>query len=243
MEISEIKRRARNREEDYVMPLYLPFLPMLLTIVTVFLAVVSFVLGGILFGSGPALGLGISIAILIIPIAVISAILWIYVLYKWIDRRNNHFKRVELFYEDFIDFLEEKGSEKAAKNARRTLRELKSEMDEKSAILWVILSIIFTPIIFYVYHFLTRDFYKHEQKENFLIEDIEEAVQASGGDFKFEDYDAVEDRNTILYIVLTIITLGIFGLYWIYTITKDPNKHFKQSSLTEKALLDSLETI
>lgn len=246
MKVSEIRRKARGREEDYVMPIYLPFLPMILSIVTIFVAILSFVVRaamGSRFGPGLGPGLGIGMSILMVPIGLVSVVLWIYVLYKWIDRRNNHFKRVELLYEDVIDFLEEKGPEEGAKRARRTLRELKSEMDDKSAVLWIVLSILFFPVILYVYHFLTNDFHDHEKEENLLMEDIEEAVHESGGDFEFEGYSGVEDRNTVLYIVLTVITLGIFGLYWIYTLTKDPNQHFKQSSLVEEALLDSLETI
>ncbi|KXB04476.1 hypothetical protein AKJ50_02355 [candidate division MSBL1 archaeon SCGC-AAA382A13] len=244
MDLSEIKRRTKERKKDYIMPIYLPFLPMILTIVTAFLGVLS-VLGWFALGFRPDIGLGagITAAIVIVLVAIISAVLWIYVLYKWIDRRNKHFKRVELLYQDLIDFLEDKGAKNEAKTARRTLREMASETDEKSPALWIILTIVLSPVIFYVYHFLSNDFKKHENKENFLIEDITDAIEAAGGSFKFQEYNAIENRNTILYIVLTIITLGIFGLYWIYTLTKDPNKHFRQSAKMEEKLINSLEAL
>jgi len=242
LELSEIKSRVRDREEDYVMPIYLPFLPMILSIGTIF-AVVVFILGSLAMGFIPGMGFGAGLAILTVSLALFSAVLWIYVLYKWIDRRNKHFKRVSLLYEDILDFLEEEGVEDKVKRARRTLRDFKGDIDEKSAVLWVVLTIVFNPVILYIYHFLTRDYYNHETNENKVIEDIEEAIKESGGDFEFEGYDTVEDRNTVLYIVLTIITLGIFGLYWIYTLTNDPNQHFNKSKSVEKDLIDSLKTI
>ncbi len=33
----------------------------------------------------------------------------------------------------------------------------------------------------------------------------------------------VQERNLALYIILTIVTGGIFGLYWVYTLNEDTN--------------------
>lgn len=251
MEISEIRDRVERREKDHIMPVYLPFLPAVLALVStvLFIAGIFLGLGHSKFPfTGPKIMMDFPIAV---PFAVVTGIvisigaliLGVYVLYKWIDRRNLHFKRVRLLYKDVLDFLEERGAEKDARRAKRTLREIESESDEKSPAIWIVLSIVFNPVVLYVFHFLTRDFFKHETRENFLLEDISDAIESAGGEFKFEEYGTIEDRNTILYIVLTIVTLGVFGFYWIYALTKDPNEHFQQSSRVEGALLDSLESL
>ena len=51
------------------------------------------------------------------------------------------------------------------------------------------------------------------------------------------------DRSFVLYLILTIITLGIFGIYWLYVLLKDPNEHFKHHILVEDRLLGQLESV
>ena len=34
----------------------------------------------------------------------------------------------------------------------------------------------------------------------------------------------IQKRNAALYFVLSIVTCGIFGLYWLYTLNNDTNK-------------------
>ena len=51
------------------------------------------------------------------------------------------------------------------------------------------------------------------------------------------------DRNTVLYIVLTIVTLGLFLLYWVYVVTNDPNKHFAVHRSVEQNLVRALEEL
>lgn len=256
MKVSEIRDRLRRRKEDYQMPIYLPFLPAILSILTI-ASLAGIVILGIIFYAGPSMpfpfpeagpvaGIPWGVPVLIVFLVIIgiaSAVIWIYVLYKWLDRRNSHFDRVILLYKDILDFLEEKDATEESRRVKRSLREMESESSEKPTVLWIILCIVFQPVLLYVFHFLTRDFYNHEKRENFLLEDISDAVKAAGGEFEFGGYDTIEDRNTILYVVLTIITFGIFGLYWIYAITKDPNKHFRQSEIVEENLLKSLEEI
>ncbi len=250
IEFSEIREHKRRIKEDYEMSIVLPFLPAILAISTIFLLV-----GGVFLGLGhtrldllgPESTLRLPLALPFLGLAALTGIaafiIGLYVLYKWIDRRSNHFKRVRLLYRDILDFLEEKGVEKEAKKAKRSLREMESESSDRPAILWVIISMIFQPVLLYVFHFLTRDFYKHEKNENLLLEDISDAIESAGGEFEFEGYNTIKDRDTILYIVLTIVTLGLFGLYWIYVITDDPNKHFRESRRAEDRLLNSLEEL
>ena len=44
---------------------------------------------------------------------------------------------------------------------------------------------------------------------------------------RIEAVEIIEERNVLLYALITGLTLGIFGLYWLYAIASDYEKHFK----------------
>jgi hypothetical protein len=50
----------------------------------------------------------------------------------------------------------------------------------------------------------------------------------------------IPDRSLALYAILTIVTLGLFGFYWLYTLINDPNMHFEDQWTFENRLLDAL---
>ena len=49
------------------------------------------------------------------------------------------------------------------------------------------------------------------------------------------------DRNTIMYFVLTVLTLGLFEIYWLYTLINDPNEHFREHRIIEAKILEALK--
>ena len=128
--------------------------------------------------------------------------------------------------------------------AERTLRDAEYEESEKSPAVWIVLSILVPFLIFYVYHFLNKDFYKHERHEDHVMEDLNRAIQELGGEpVRVRRIQAIPDRSTVVYIVLTIVTMGLFVLYWVYTLTKDPNQHFMEHRRWEDDLLSSFEKL
>jgi len=52
--------------------------------------------------------------------------------------------------------------------------------------------------------------------------------------------EAVLERSLVRYAILTIVTLGLFGFYWLYTLISDPSMHFNDQWRFEDALLDAL---
>ncbi|MEM3913533.1 MAG: DUF4234 domain-containing protein, partial [Desulfurococcaceae archaeon] len=127
------------------------------------------------------------------------------------------------------------------KSRLNELREINSHV--KSALANTILIII--PLyIFYVYHFLNKDFVKHSEKEKLLIAEFFDEVREKIPSFtrRIEEFNIVPDRSTLLYLILTIVT-GIFLIYWVYTLTKDPNKHFESHSVLERELVTALKQL
>ena len=51
---------------------------------------------------------------------------------------------------------------------------------------------------------------------------------------------AVPVRNTALYLLLSIVTLGLFGVFWRYTLMADGNAHFHGDATLEDAIAHGL---
>ncbi|MCE4614606.1 MAG: DUF4234 domain-containing protein [Desulfurococcales archaeon] len=115
---------------------------------------------------------------------------------------------------------------------------------ERSPVLWTVLSVITGGLLaLYVLHFLNKDFYHHDQREFYIWEDLGKAMEKLGQPLSTRTFFRIPDRNTVIYIVLTLVTAGLFGFYWVYVTTVDPNEHFKQHRLLEGELLDKIEKL
>lgn len=181
-------------------------------------------------------------------LGIISFIVSIVLIYKLVDRRNTHFKRQIFLMEDTIKLLRKIAEEKKTSVetdlslCERTLRETRTEETEKNAVLWAILSAIIPIASWYVYYFLMKDFYKHERREDGFWEDISRILGKLGISFSpSRRVNPLPDRSFILYLILSIITVGIFGIYWLYVLIKDPNEHFKYHASIDEELLTTLE--
>lgn len=238
-----IKRCVSEAEKtDYIMPIWLPFLPAILAVVAVFLLMYGIITASALRGHG--MGVAAIAGSVFLLLYGASIAVGIYVLYKFIARRNDHFKRTHKLYDAIVNLLKEKeGKSAEIVEMESIVYDMRNEETEKNAVLWVILTVLVGIVWFYVAHFLNKDFRKHELRERRLIGLINDVLRRHGapGIIRFDEI--IPDRSTILYLVLTVITLGLFALYWIYTLTKDPNEHFKQHKIIESQLLSYLESI
>ena len=164
-----------------------------------------------------------------------------------INRRHSHFKRQKVFAKDTVATITTIAKIKDVKmeagfaSIERAARE-KIEENEKNAIFWAILSSLIPFIVIYVYYFLMSDFYKHERRENIFWENVSEALNEL--DIKFstpQRTKAIPKRSFVLYLVLLIITSGLFVTYWTYILLKDPNEHFKYHIKVEKQLISAID--
>jgi len=182
-------------------------------------------------------------------LVIISLIMSLILIYKLVKRRNTHFKRQIFLSEDIVATVKAIATKKAADvevvlaSCDRTVREAKAEETEKNAVLWAILSAITGLAAWYVWYFLMKDFYKHERKEDGFWEDISRVLDKCGVKFSVpRRTESMPERSFALYLILTIITFGWFGIYWIYVLLKDPNQHFTYHTQIEDPLLSTLET-
>jgi hypothetical protein len=179
-------------------------------------------------------------------IEVLAGVLYLYFFYMLIRRRNQHFPRQQRFFSDLVMVLRVAASRRNVNvdavlgSMENTVRQTQVEETEKSAVMWVILMLVpFINIIaeLYVLYFLTSDFYKHERWEDGMLSDTERALGAMGVQFIFHRNDPIPSRSFVLYLVVTIITVGMFGLYWDYVLIKDPNNHFVSHAIYEPQII------
>ena len=224
----------------------------LIPIFAIIIGIVSVLFSILLFPMlGPEAALPAIVGIFLVPLlGLIGFVVSIILTYKLVKRRNTHFKRQVFLFEDLISAVKslatkkKVGVEVGLSSCERTVRETKAEETEKSAALWAILSAVVFLASWYVYYFLMKDFYKHERREDGFWEDIGKVLDKC--DIKFSAPRRTEilpNRSFVLYLILNIITVGLFGIYWLYVLLKDPNEHFTYHIQIEDELLSTLESV
>ncbi len=226
-----------SRKTDYRMNIVIPFIPTILSVIGAIILFIGLFTLFIEFQVGISM-LGTGFAIIII-----GFIINLYVIYKWVERRNEHFRRTLSLFETIAELAEVLKFRRsyAIKSRLNEFREVNSRM--RSALANAILTIV--PFyVYYVYHFLNKDFVSHSEKEKLLLIEIFDELRERLPGFtrRVEEFVTVPDRSTFLYIILTLVT-GFFTLYWVYTLTKDPNKHFESHGIIERELIAAFREI
>lgn len=262
VEIENVRKDVRMRAESDPMMSNAWLLVYLIPVIAATLGVLSFVytittmtaapLGppGPRALPGPAV-VPMLMGVLLIPLlGIIGFIVSLILIYKLVKRRNTHFKRQQFLFEDVIRAVraiaEKRGVDVEVwlSSCDRTVREAKAEETEKGAVLWAILSAIIVLAHWYVNYFLMKDFYKHERREDGFWEDVRSVLNKMDVPISLpRRTEVMPDRSFVLYLILTIITLGLFGIYWLYVLLKDPNEHFKHHIQVEDELLSALESV
>ena len=237
-----------SRTMDYRMPVILPFVPVILEFIGAILAIAFIFIGAISViastGQGLAGPMVASGAAFGIAIYVLALVIYIYVVYKWISRRNSHFERVSLLagvLTDLSSTLKLQGAEMI----RMRYDELQQARAKRSVGLNVAAFIIIPFYALYVFHFLNKDFARHSEKEALFLGQLISSLRSADPHFarRIEEFERVDDRSTLLYVILYLITLGLFGIYWVYVLTRDPNAHFESHEVLERDVIASFERL
>ena len=89
---------------------------------------------------------------------------------------------------------------------------------------------------------LMKTMYTHEVRWVGFVDSTGVALRKLGKRFdRSAKTGAMRERSLMLYVVLTVITLGLFGIYWLYVLINDPNKHFVRQEAVEDALRNALQ--
>lgn len=177
----------------------------------------------------------------------------LYIIYKLMDRRLQHFERMISLRGHLLDVLREK-AEASGKTVEveQDLSQLegihldattRDRAGEKSPVLWLVLTLVFNPVAYYVYYFLNDDFRAHEANEQLFMNKASEVMIKLGlTQQPVTPSLLIPERNFVMYLLLTIVTCGIYGIYWWYTLIVDPNLHFDNHMAWESQLSIALTT-
>ncbi len=135
--------------------------------------------------------------------------------YRLVDGRNKHLSKEVAFEKHVVTYLKGKDEEAPAEGER---------FNEMNAKAWAASIILIVPVFIIVY-LLSKDLEVHEQKQdNFLATALPERVFMP------------QTIPIKTYALITLVTLGVGAVYWLYKVVNLYNAHFKAHLQVEKEL-------
>jgi hypothetical protein len=141
--------------------------------------------------------------------------------YRLVEGRNKHFQKETLLETQIVTYLKSRSKEAPAESQRFKVM---------SAEAWAASIILVIPI-FIILYLLSMDLVMHERNQDAFL--------------AFALPERVFMPQTIpikKYALITIVTLGIGAIYWLYKVVNLYNAHFKAHLLFEKEIAKLLET-
>ena len=182
--------------------------------------------------------------------------------YKLIKRRNLHFYRSALLRSGIIRFVRDKAVGKAylELTAMESAHEqINLSETDRSPFLWtmllalyptsalffpVLLNLLITPLgiigliaMLYVLYFLTTFSHENSSRDKTFMEYTKSALSKTGITVDVPVGIRSKKHPFTLYLIPSIVTIGLFGIYWFYVLIKDPNEHFKAQWAFEDSLV------
>ena len=166
---------------------------------------------------------------IVLTVAVSGWLFWIYplvvafVVYKLINRMA------------IIQYVREKATSDPAVGQKISAQvatmesiqyDAQNQEREQNAILWTALSFIIPFVFLYPLYFLTKYSSGHDRRWHAFTQQAQYAGQQVGMSIVLPSWRTLPERSFFLYLILTIVTFGLFGIYWFYVLLKDLNEHF-----------------
>jgi hypothetical protein len=135
--------------------------------------------------------------------------------HRLIKGRNNHFRREAELEKQIAAFLKEQGKETQAMTDR--LREMNANA-------WTAAILLLVPV-FIITYLLSKDLAVHERQQNQFLESA------------FPERMFMPQTIPIkTYALITILTLGVGVIYWLYKVVNLYNAHFKAHLQVDKEI-------
>ena len=133
--------------------------------------------------------------------------------YRLVDSRNKHFQHEEELENRVAANLKSQGKEPPALN---------EQFKKRNALAWAASIILVIPV-FVILYLLSKDLLVHEQnQEKFLADSFPKPIFMT------------QTIPIKTYVLITIFTLGVGGVYWLYKVVNLYNAHFKAQLQVEK---------
>jgi hypothetical protein len=140
--------------------------------------------------------------------------------YRLVDGRNRHLQKDAELENHVTAYLQKKGKEAPPQS---------HQFKPMNAKLWAASIILIIPAFVIVYK-LSRDLAVHEREEDkFLAAALPQRVFMP------------QTIPQTSYVLLTVVTLGVGGIYWLYKVVNLYNAHYKADLQVEKEISKLLE--
>lgn len=140
--------------------------------------------------------------------------------YRLVDGRNRHLQKEAKIEAKLAEYLKIIGKQPPQAH---------SAAKQYNALLWATSIILIIPAFIIMYQ-VTRDLAAHEkQEDSYLAAALPERVFMP------------QTIPQTTYVLITIVTLGVGGVYWLYKIVNQYNMHYKADQIVEKEINRLLE--
>jgi hypothetical protein len=171
--------------------------------------------------------------------------------FKLVERRTEHAKRRLAFMSYLWHALNARAEaagrrEEVAEgldNLSRIYQQIETfeRRNKREPVLWMLLRIFIGFIGGYINHFLNKDLIFFDTWEDSYFSNVEWVMQRLGYPVSIPKRTRpVRNRSTGLYVVFSIVTLGLFSLFWRYSVMTDGNAHFDDDAAAEDAVLRAM---
>ena len=140
--------------------------------------------------------------------------------YRMIESRNKHFQHEAEFENQVVTYLRSQGKDPPATSEQFKRRNAKA---------WAASIVLVIPA-FVILYLLSKDLLVHERNQDrFLAASFSERMFMP------------QTIPIKTYVLITIVTLGVGGVYWLYKVVNLYNAHFKAQLQVEKEVSRLME--
>jgi len=113
--------------------------------------------------------------------------------------------------------------------------------DFRDPVIWTIISVVASGIVHIIlYCLLDSDLVKHDAAERAAEAELAGIYSALGADLPVPTGAPKQAHNYVARVIVTLITFGIYFLWWEYNIMVDLNHHFEENWAWEDGLRHAL---
>jgi len=190
--------------------------------------------------------------------SMISYALFAVLAYKLLSRHNEHFEREAHLRMGILSFLRAAAGsperESIVSSEIATMNMLHSEASSaeprRSALLWaLVIGFMWIPgfnfiamiLSLYMFYFLMKETWGHDKRfHEFMTQAYSALYKLGYSCAPVFGVRTLDRRSFALYLVISILTAGLFVLYWWYVLAKDPEEHYRQQWSVEDHLWNTI---
>jgi hypothetical protein len=123
------------------------------------------------------------------------------------------------------------------------LRQMTSDFRDPA--IWTVLSLVAGGIVhIIIYVLLDQDLVKHDSNEGAVEAELATIYGRLGASVPQPDPSRVKaPHNYVSRIIVTIVTCGIYALWWLYDVMNDWNRHFEINWAWEDGLANAVQSM